>query len=152
MQEFTDSNILPIETIEVYRSIVDNMIDIYGFEVALYLPKRFTVDQQESLDIYAEKPDDSGHYLEPRSVDVFIEWKPDMKRLRRLGIFTEDTLPIVAWFKNKPELTRKAYIRVPINYQSGEWGTDEFELIDCLIKNTYNAVVVQCWNIAPRRK
>ena len=145
-------NLLPMETIEVYRNTVDRMIEVYGFEVELYVPQINAVDQQEEMDIYMEKPDESEHMMAPITTKTFIDWKPDMKRLRRLGIFTEDSLPIIGWFKNIPELTRKAYIKVPINYQTGEWGTDEFELIDCLIRNTYNSIVVQCWNIVPRRK
>jgi hypothetical protein len=141
-----------MDTIEVYRSTIDRLIDIYGFDVDLYVPKINTVSQQESLDIYAEKPDDIEHFNKPIKTKVFIDWKPDMKRLRRLGIFTEAALPLIAWFKNIPELTRKSYIRVTMSYQAEDWGTDEFELVDCLIKNMYNAIVIQCWNIAPRRK
>jgi len=145
-------SLLPLETINVFRDTVDKIIDIYGFEVELYIPEPATVEQRESLDVYMEKPDDKEHYKAPIVTKVFIEWQPDIKRLRRLGIFTEDNLPIVCWLKNIPEITRNAYIRVPIQYQKNEWGSDEFELVDCLVKNTYNAVVVTAWSIAPRRK
>ena len=145
-------SLLPQEVIEVYRDTIDRVIEIYGFDVELYIPKVETVQQQEGLDVYMEKPDVKDHTEEPIKTQVFIEWKPEMKRLRRLGIFTEEELPIIAWFKSIAELTRNSYIKVPINYQKGEWGTDEFELIDCVVKNTYNAIVVQCWSLAPRRK
>lgn len=146
-------SLLPQETIDVYRDTIDRVIEIYGFDVELYVPQSSSVEQREGLDIYMEKPDDGKeHFMSPIKTQCFIEWKPEMKRLRRLGIFTEDELPIISWFKNIPELTRNSYIRIPINYQKGEWGTDEFELIDCLLRNTYNAIVVQAWSLAPRRK
>lgn len=146
-------SLLPQETIDVYRDTIDRVVDVYGFEVELYVPLPNVVEQRETLDIYQERPNDNTeHFKNPIKTRVFVEWKPDMKRLRRFGIFTEDALPIVAWFKSIPELTRNAYIKVALNYSKGEWGTDEFELVDCLIKNSYNAVVVQCWSIAPRRR
>lgn len=147
-------SLLPPETIDVFRDTIDKIIDIYGFDVTLYIPEPATVQQAEGLDIYMEKPDVKDHMRPSIKTKVFIEWKPEMKRLRRLGIFTEDELPIIAWFKNLSldQLTRNSYIRIPINYTKGEWGTDEFELVDCVVRNTYNAIVVQCWQISPRRK
>jgi len=147
-------SLLPLEAIAVYRKTFAEMIEVYGFEVELFIPKPEVIAQQESLDVYAEKPDIKGdEKFQPGIIiKTFVEWKPDTKRLRRLGIYTEDNLPIVAWFKHSDGVVRNSYIKIPINYQKGEWGTDEFELVDCLIRNVLNAVVIQAWSIAPRRK
>lgn len=146
-------SLFPIEVVDTYRQHINTVIDIYGIDADLYTPKEESVQQREALDIYEEKPNISDHSMTPLKTKVFIEWKPDIKRLRRLGIFTEDSIPIIAWFKSDiSELTRNAYIRMAINYRVGDWGTDEFELVDCLTKSMYNAIVIQAWVISPRRK
>ena len=145
-------SLLPLEVIDVYRDTIDRVIEIYGFDCDVYIPKPETLEQAEGLDIYAEKPDTKDHTYDARKSKVFIEWKPDQKRLRRLGVFTEDSLPIVAWFKGTDGLVRNSWIKIDLNLARDQWATDEFELVDCVVKNTYNASVVQAWIIAPRRK
>ena len=145
-------SLLPLETIDTFRNTIDTVIDVYGFPCDLYIPKVETIDQQEALDIYSEKPDLKDHSNNPIKTNVFIEWKPDQKRLRKMGVFVEDSLPIVAWFKGITELTRQSWFKIDINKARDDYGTDEFELVDQIVKNMYNAVVVQCWVIAPRRK
>jgi len=138
------------QLIETFRKQVDTMVDVYGFYCDLFIIKNY--EQQEKLDIYDEKPE--VKYENPIKTKVFIEWKPDIKRLRRLGIYTEEVIPLVAWFKftSIPELKRGSYIRIEYNYIKGEWGTDEFELVDSFVQNSYNAVIVQGWSLAPRRR
>lgn len=145
-------SLLPLEVIEIYRDTIDKVIDIYGFDCDLYVPEPNAVAQQEKLDIYSEKPDLADHAKPGIKTKVFIEWKPDTKRLRRLGVFVEDNLPIVAWFKGLEGLTRNSWIKVNVNLAKDTWATDEFELVDCIVKNMYNATVVQAWIVAPRRK
>jgi hypothetical protein len=144
--------LLPLETIDTFRETINVVIDVYGFPCELYIPKVEAIDQQETLDIYSEKPDLKDHPMNPLITNVFIEWKPDQKKLRKMGVFVEDSLPIIAWFKGITELTRQSWFKIDINKARDDWGTDEFELVDQIVKNMYNATVVQAWLIAPRRK
>jgi len=148
-----DPLLLPIDTINVYRNTIDRVVDIYGFSCELFIPKLQVINQRETLDVYRETPflNEESKFQPAIETKTFIEWKPDSKRLRRFGIFTEDDLPIVGWFKNLDMLCRNSYIKIPINYIQGEWGSDEFELVDQLVKNMYNAAAVCCWRLAPRR-
>jgi hypothetical protein len=147
-------SLLPLEVINTYRSTINTVIDTYGVDCLLYIPKENVIEQRQGLDIYEERPrlNEEGAFQNPLKTKVFIEWKPDTKALRKLGVFVEDSLPIIAWFKGIEELTRNSYIRVPINVMPNEWQQDEFELVDCIRKNIYNAIVVQAWSIAPRRR
>jgi hypothetical protein len=146
-------SLLPLQTVKTIRQNVGVVIGAYGFECDLYIPKPETIQQREGLDIYQEKPDlNKEHYQAPIKTKVFVEWKPDTKRLRSLGIFVEENIPIVGWFLPMKEITRNSYIKVAINYIEGEWSTDEFELVDRVVKNMYNATVVEGWLLVPRRR
>lgn len=146
-------SLLPIEVVNVYRNTMDVVVETYGFECSLYIPKVNIIQQREALDVYSEKPDlENMAFEEPIRTNVFVEWKADNKRLRRLGIITEDNVPLIGWFKWMPTLTRNSYIRMDMNYIQGEWGTDEFELVDEVVQNMYNAVIIVGWKLAPRRR
>jgi len=149
--------ILPLDVIRGYRATINMTIDIYGFDVKLYIPQNIPHSDKS---IYREN---TLVYGDPINTKTFIEWKPTMKRLRGMGIFVDDAenLPIIAWLKGNEildTLQRNCLMAVPINHVSCE-NEDfvevneetDFELVDCLIKNTYNATVVQCWKIAPSR-
>jgi len=156
MADDQNVKLLPIDVVNTIRQHMDTVVDIYGFPCELYIPKQGHIEQREQLDVYNERPDlgDAG-FEEVILTKVFIEWAPDIKKLRRLGIFTEGDLPIVGWFKYSEadyNLQRNSYIKININYIPDQWKTDEFELIDCLIRNMYNAVAIQAWRLAPRRK
>ena len=146
------SCLLSPQAINTIRGLVDMTIDHLGFDCDLYIPKPQVIPQRETLDVYMEKPALEDEKFEaPIKTRTFIEWKPDTKRLRNLGIFTEENLPILAWFKGLTNLTRNAWIRIELGKDATTFSTDEFELVDCVVKHMYNAVVVQAWLIAPRR-
>jgi len=146
-------SLLPQKTINTIRSLSDMTVEHFGFECELFIPKPEVIEQREGLDIYQETPELTNEkFYNAIKTKVFIEWKPDTKRLRRLGVFIEDNLPVIAWFRNIPELTRNSWIRIGLNISDNQWGTDEFELTDCIVRHMYNAVAVQAWVIAPRRR
>lgn len=141
-------NLLPIETINTIRNTINNVITIYGFDAKLYTAENPT--HQEDSDVYMESPDISYKY--PEDVEVFIEWAPTAKKLRGLGVFVEDEIPVICWLRGDLDITRNSYLKIPINYSMSEVQEDEFELVDQLAKHMYDSVVVQCWKIVPRRK
>lgn len=141
-------SLIPIDTVQAYRRNTDMLITIYGIPCELYIPTN--VEQRERLDVYEESP--NLQYNPPVESRVFIEWKPSSKRLRSLGVFVEDELPVIAWLRGDYVINRNSYMRITINYGVGENQDEEYELVDRLVKNAYDASIVECWRIAPRRK
>lgn len=146
-------SLLPLQTIKTIRKLNDMTVDHFGFDCDLYMPKPQVIKQREGLDVYQETPElDKEKYQAPIKTKVFVEWKPDVKRLRNLGIFTEENLPILAWFKNIEGLQRDCFIKVSLNDMEGVWSTDEFTLVDRVVKHMYDAAAVEGWLLAPRRR
>lgn len=154
------TRMLPRETIDVLRDYVDIALDAVGMDCTLYIPTNASYTTAEKLDIYAT-PDD--YTWISYSAKVFIEWSPSLYRLKKLGLFTEDVLPILCWFGNKAtvlegsevgeevavDVCLKSYFEIepefiPSNYE----GIEQFELVnvaskgmqDCLIRKIYSAV------------
>lgn len=148
MLRYKMSRMIPSETLAVLRDFNDVTIELYGIECDLYIPSN--LDTVESLDVYATVDDMT--YTEYEDEKVFIEWSPSISRLRKLGIFSEGMeIPMIAWFKNSPEVTINSYIKVPVGYIPDDIDTDEFDINDVLIKHMHDAVVVKAYKIAPRR-
>lgn len=141
-------SLLPIDTIEALRTNINMVIDLYGFDAVLYVPQNR--EFQEKLDIYAESPD--PNFSDPANVKTFIEWKPSTKRLRNLGIFVEGELPIIAWIRGDLSIGRNSYLKIPLNYSMGKDNEEYFELVDQVVRNAYNATIVEAWKIVPYRR
>jgi hypothetical protein len=75
-----------------------------------------------------------------------------MVKLRKLGLFTEKEAPILAWFKNCPQITLGSYIVVNERYIPNNYDTDRFEVVDVILKNTYSGEVYKTFKMAPRRQ
>lgn len=145
----------PMAVIRTQRENIKRMIKVMGFEVTLYIPR--ADPSSHELGPYNEFADtdiDSNTEYTFRSASAFIEWSPNTRRLKNLGYFTEGDLPVIAWITtDKPEeIVRRSVIKVPINYLPGSDKDDMFELVDQVVKNSYNATVVQCWHIVPKRR
>lgn len=141
-------SILPIETINAYRKNLDMIIEIYGIACDIFIPKNTEV--REKLDIYNESPD--LKFEDPIPTKIWIEWNPTMKRLRNLGVFTDDeNLPIIAFVRADHMIKRNAYFKLNLNYDVGENQAEEFEFVDRLVRKAYDATIIEAWKIAPRR-
>lgn len=142
------SGILPNATIDNLRNFNNLAIDMYGIDCTLYIPNNLTT--LEPNDVYTS-PDDIA-YTEYLNKKVWIEFYPkDVYRLRKSGVFTENEIPITAYFKNTPEVTIKSYIKVPIRYIPNTYTTDEFEVVDVIMIGTYHSEVIRRFKLAPRR-
>lgn len=151
------SRMIPRESIDVLRNFVTVSLDNYGIDCTLYIPSNDSTVEQ--YDAYA-KPSDYTHTA--YTTKVFIEWGPSAYRLKKLGLFTEEDVPMVCWFGNKAtnesdelvdvDIIIGSYFRltpefIPDNYE----GIEEFELINNVVKNMHDAVVVKGFSAAPRR-
>lgn len=140
------SRMVPQETINVLRDFNDVSVELYGIDVKLFVPNNPTAN--ESKDAYVVPSDVS---YESKDAKVFIEWSPEAKRLRKLGVYMEGDTPIIAWFKNIPDVKVGTYIQVPIQYVPGVIDTDEFDVVDIKLKGMYDAEVLKAFKLAPRR-
>jgi len=142
--------IIPYETIDVIKKFNDLAVDIYGIDCTLYIPNNLT----------ALEPNDA--YTDPATITyrtysdqkVWVEWfAKDIVRLRKLGIFAEGELPIIAYFKNYPEVTIKSYIKVPMRYIPGTFNDNDcFEVVDEIMIGTYNTETIRKFKLAPQRR
>jgi len=151
------SNIIPAETVVALRKQVDVVIDVYGIDCTLYVPTN--ADTTDTYDVYV-KPSDHTYtiYTDQK---VHIVWSPDQKALRKLGIFTEEVIPIVAFFKNTYkdiagndlalDVTKGSYISVDFEAVPDQYDTEEFEVVDVIIRHMHDAVAVRAYKLAPRR-
>jgi hypothetical protein len=138
---------IPRETIDVLRSFNDVSVGLFGINCELRIP--INLDAVEKKDVYSV-PQDLTYDV--HQTEVFIEWQPDMKRLRKIGVYTEDHIPIVAWFKNELPVIVQSYIKVPIEYIPSQFvDVDEFEIVDVLVRGSHDAIILKSFEIAPRR-
>jgi hypothetical protein len=140
------SRMVPQETINVLRDFNDVSVELYGIDVKLFVPNNLTAN--EPSDAYVVQSDIA---YTSKDTKVFIEWSPEAKRLRKLGIYMENETPIIAWFKNIPDVKVGTYIKVPIQYVPGIIDTDEFDVVDIKLKGMYDAEVLKAYKLAPRR-
>jgi hypothetical protein len=151
---------LPRESIDVLRDYVDVALDAIGMDCTLHIPTNTSYIEAEKLDVFA-KPSDYA-YLS-YSAKIFIKWSPSTYKLKKLGLFTEDSLPILVWFGNKAtalegddvgtlvsvDISLRSYFEIEPEFIPGNYkGVEQFELVnvaskgmqDCLIRKIYSAV------------
>jgi hypothetical protein len=140
-------SVLPIETINAYIANLDMVIEIYGVPCMIFIPKN--IDAREKLSLYQEGV--SPQFDDGVETKVWIEWNPDMKKLRNMGIHVEGELPILAFFRRDHDVQRNSYFKLLLSFGTGANQEEEFELVDCVLKKVYNSSVVEAWKIVPRR-
>ena len=157
------TRMIPRSMIDGLRKITDVILGAIGMDCTLYIPTISSYNTAEKLDVFATPTDYS---YSSYSAKIFINWSPSTYRLKKLGLFVEDTLPILVWFGNKAtaldgenegsmvsiDPCRKSYFRinpefVPESYEDVE----EFELVNIAIKGFQDAVVRKIWSSVPRR-
>lgn len=140
------SDMIPQATVDALRQQADISVRLWGIDIELFLPTNFDALDQGNPYV---KPGDWKFVKQ--SSRAFIEWSPNIHKLKRFGVFTEDDLPIIAWFPSQPEVIIGSYIRVPLQYVPATVDTDEFDVTDPLIKSMHDAVALSCYKIVPRR-
>lgn len=151
------SKMIPQRTISALRHQVNVSLDNFGISCSLYIPNN--LDTTETLDIY-QKPADYtyDHYTSK----VFINWNPNVFRLKNLGLYVDGELPIMVYFPYNAtndddtlvdvDILRHSYFSiapqfVPDNYE----GLEEFELVDIVADKFHDAVIVKQFKAVPRR-
>lgn len=157
------SRMLPRGLVDALRVQVNVSMANYGQSCVLYIPTIASYTEAEKSDIFA-KPSDI-EYISYNSL-VFIEWLPTTYRLKKLGLFTEDNLPIIVWFGTKAtalggsiigtevdvDITKQSYFRISTEYVPDNYvGVTEFEIVNPSIKGMQDMEILKCFSAVPRR-
>ena len=151
------SNMVPRETVDALRVAVNVSLDNFGIACDLYIPSNLSTT--ETYDIY-QKPADYtfDHY----TTKVFIQWNPNIFRLKARGLYVDGELPIIVYFPYEAtddsnntvavDILRHSYFVIepefiPDNYE----GLEEFELVDIIADKFHDKVVVKSFKAVPRR-
>jgi hypothetical protein len=154
---------IPRESIDVLRNQVEVTLANYGIDCTLYIPTNTSWDSAKRKDVF-ETPSDYEYVS--YSAKVFIEWGVSVNRLKKLGVFVEGMLPILAWFGNRAtaidgsdagievdiDIIIQSYFTIepefiPSNYQ----GLEAFEIVNQTVKAIHDAEIFRGFSIAPRR-
>ena len=144
---------------------MDVTVDLYGIACTLYIPSTASLNVAERLDPYST-PADYTHTA--YTAQVFIEWKPGAKRLRKLGLQVEEEAPVLSWFGRfaTPTTGALAGTLVEVDIPVHSWfsiqpefvpdeyvGEEEFELVDVVVPENmiHDAVIGKGFILAPRR-
>ncbi len=142
------SNAIPQATVDAIRVANDVIIEINGQTVNLFIPNN--LDALDTNSIYGVKPSTLTFTQYP-NVKVWVEWNPDMKRLRKLGFYSEEQLPIIAWFKSTPDVVLHSYIQLQAQYVPAIYDTEEFEVVDLFLGKMQDMSLFRPAKLAPRR-
>jgi hypothetical protein len=151
------SKMIPRKTVDALRKQVNVSLDNYGITCDLYIPNNLATT--ETYDIY-QKPADYtfDHY----TTTVFINWNPNIYRLKAKGLYVDGELPIMVYFPYEAtdddgelvavDILRHSYFSIepefiPSNYE----GLEEFELVDIVVDKHHDKVVVKSFKAVPRR-
>jgi len=157
------SRMIPRESIDVLRDYVDVSLLAYGIDCTLYIPTNVSYDDAEKLDVFAT-PEDYEYIA--YSAKVFIDWNPHIWKLKRLGLYTEDQVPILAYFGNKAtvlegsnageeveiDIPIHSYIKIEPEYiPNDQKDIDEFEIVNVGTPNMQDAIIYKVYSLVPRR-
>lgn len=157
------SRMIPRESIDQLRNYVDISLSAYGIDCILYIPTNVSYNKAEKLDVFATP--DSYEYLS-YSTKVFINWSPNIWKLKKLGLFTEGQVPILAYLGNKAiaqegsetgeevniDVGLHSYIKITPEYiPDNHKGVEEFEVVNIGTPNMQDATIYKIYSLVPRR-
>lgn len=140
-----NSKVIPSVVAETTRGNIDVLIDYLGDECDLY--KVLTVTADDALGdkrtiVYSDMP---------IRTKVRVDWSPEIRLLKSLGLFTEDTKPILAFFRFKDDPKRDDYIVFDVEYDTGTIKTNKFQVVDRKFIG-YGVEQRAIWVLAPMRR
>lgn len=144
------SKVIPQSTIDTFRSFNDISIDTFGVDCTLFIPSN--LNDVDALGPYRA---DRHIKFDEYNTKVFMLFEPSAHRLRKMGIFVEDKIPVLAFFKMEYDVSISSYFRLSMQYYQGdnsELKTDEFSIVDFVIPhNLQDKMAVRAFKVAPRR-
>jgi hypothetical protein len=143
--------------------MVNVALDIAGIDCTLYIPTNVSHGVAEKLDVW-DTPADLT-YLSYTST-VFLNWSPNTKLLKKLGLYVEGTTPILARFpfvatpltgsdagvEKEVDIIVKSYFRIAPEFVPSDYtGIEDFEVVNIGTESIHDAVLTQIYSVAPRR-
>lgn len=157
------SNAIPRQVIDSMRNSVDVVLNYQGIDCSLFIPTSTSSNEAEMLDAYSLPSDKT--FIE-YTTKVFIVWKPNIRRLKKLGLFEEGSLPLIGKFGRKatPVTGSNAGIEIDVDIIQGSWfrtsieyvygntsDVTDFEIVDIVPPQVHDAVIWKEYIVAPMR-
>jgi len=157
------SRMIPRRSIDQLRNYVDISLISYGIECTLYIPTNTSYSEVEKQDVFFVPGD--YDYLS-YSAKVFINWTASTYKLKKLGLYTEDAIPIVGYMGTKAtvlegsnvgdevdiDITLHSYIKIAPEFVPDSYvGNEEFEVVNIATPSMQEAAIVQIYSLVPRR-
>ena len=151
------SRMIPQRTVDALRAQVNTSLENFGITCSLYIPTN--LDTTEVDDIYQAPVDyEFTHY----TTTCYIDWNPNIFRLKALGLFVEGELPIMVYLPYEAtddsdvlvdiDILRHSYIGIEPQYiPDNQEGAEEFELVDIVLDKFHDSAIVKTWKAVPRR-
>ena len=138
--------------VQTLRRMNDVVVNLFGVDCTLHIPNNLDTEEKKDLD-----SDPSDLTFDEYKTKVFLELSQDKKKLRKLGIYTEDDAPMLAWFKIRPEPVIRSWFKIDFRYPTDNpfkdaWDDDTFEIVDVIAKYMHDIEVIKLYKIAPRRE
>ena len=151
------SKMIPRRSIDVFRQQLNVSVDNWGIDCDLYIPSN--LEELEPKDVYVVPTD---HVYDHYTTMIWIEWSPNTKRLRELGLFAEHELPIIGRLKTEAQaddgtirqidVCVNSYVVIPTEFVPAKYSkVDEFEIVDLLMGPFHDATLGKIYKLAPRR-
>jgi len=151
---------IPQETVDALRQHLDVVLKAVGIPCTLHIPTDASYATAEKKDIFSS-PEDYSYT--PYTANCWIEWNPSTYRLKKLGLFTEESLPILVWFGHTAvnqsqqvvnvDIIQHSYFVLDAQYVPANYTEDEeFEIVNVGVRGMHDAMVLKSYSAAPRRK
>lgn len=141
------SRMIPIELVQAFKSNYNTAVTNYGIDVTLYIINNATTIQY--LDAY-QSTEDRQYIVYPTKCR--LEWVSNIYRMRKLGLYNEKDLPIIAYFKNDLDIPVHSYFTVTLAYmKDNQLETDRFEVVDDSITGLSDTEMMRMYKVAPLR-
>ena len=144
---------IPLALVQSIQTANDVSLTAYGIDVELHLLTN--ANAIDFLDSYLDILRDGQFTI--INTKTWIEWSPNVYKLKKLGLFNESDLPILAYFKSNLDIPMHSYIKIPITYAPQDrQQTDSFEIVNRVMGDGSGGKfsdieVISCYSIAPLR-
>lgn len=140
------SLLLQQSAIDAIRANLNLALKMFGQDVALFVPVNDNPGVGSMHD--ADPTRRTWHQVDTRA---WIEMKPSISKLKKMGIFAEGEAPMICWIMNSFDVKIHSYIRIISQFEPRVYSSSEFEVVDVLIRAMQDKEALQCFKIAPRR-
>lgn len=157
------SKMIPQRTVDALRWQVDVSLSNFGIPCSLFIPTTASYSDSEDKDVFATPQD--LEFVEHQT-NVFIEWGASIYKLKKLGIYAEDMVPLIAYFGNEATLAsgsgagdvvdvdicKQSYFTIEPRFIPNDYeGVESFEIVNEAVTGIHDAAITRVFSIVPRR-